>query len=520
MTLYSKSVLSALILAATLGQSALALNNTKPSAAASEPTEHQAAVKKENVLILLFDDMRFDSFSYRGGPVPTPNIDALAKQGTRFDNAMTSTGLCSPSRAALFTGKWGHKTGLDDNVWLYHSRLSELPPEQPDIIRTAAESDYFVGYIGKWHLGANGPELRGAEYTWGKEHKMERHLRQWVPRGMNKQMDKYRAGGTDANQEKHLYYQTLEGTYADTPTSHKVVASQEMFAKAATDDRPFFGVISFEQPHPPYRVPEPYASMFDYKKVKKPANHRADRVFKPKSQDDPWWPWHDVSHMSEEDWLKSRAHYYGAIAMIDQAIGEIIASAKANGLYDDLNIMVIGDQGSMLGEHNLYDKGPYAYDELMRMPLIVKSPNTSPQIITKQVSMLDIAPTVAKWMGVQHTTEEFDGFPLNQLIAKGNTATYRDIDASMYAYEWYNGGWFGIRAIRTPEYKFIWNPGDDRDELYDLANDPSEITNLINNPKYAEQLKGLIALLRSELLRVDDPSVVKFDHHTKVYLAK
>jgi len=101
-----------------------------PTVAAADATAPsstaKAKVRKPNVLILLFDDLRFDSFSYRGGPVPTPNIDALAAQSTRFDLAISTTGLCSPSRAALFTGRWGHRTGLDDNVELWHSRLSKL----------------------------------------------------------------------------------------------------------------------------------------------------------------------------------------------------------------------------------------------------------------------------------------------------------------------------------------------------------------------------------------------------------
>lgn len=475
-------------------------------------------LEKQNVLILLFDDMRFDSFSYRGGPVTTPNIDAIAHAGTRFDNAMTSTGLCSPSRAALFTGRWGHKTGLDDNVWLYHSRLSELSPKEPDIIRQASEQDYFVGYVGKWHLGANGPALRGAEFTWGKEHNMARHQRQWVPRQIVKKIEHYKAGGTDANNEKFMYYQTLPGGYEDTPTSQKVRASHAMFEKAAKDERPFFGVISFEQPHPPYRVPEPYASMFDPKQIKTPKNHRANRVNKPMSQDDPWWPWHDVSHMSEQDWLKSRAYYYGAIAMIDRAIGEIVASAKQHGLYNDLNIIVVGDQGSMLGEHNLYDKGPYAYDELMRMPLIIKSPRSKSKIVKQQVSMLDIAPTISHWLGVEKSPLPFDGYSLVPMIKGNQNGHYPTTDSALYAYEWYNGGWFGIRAIRTPEFKFIWNPGDDRDEFYNLKEDPSEIKNLIDDASYAKSRNQMITLLLSELTRVDDPSVEKFKHHTKAYM--
>ncbi len=506
-----RSVFSSLILLVT--------TLTSLSACAAQNEDSDKGKSKENVLVIFFDDMRFDTFSYRNGPVNTPNIDALANEGTRFDNAMTTTGLCSPSRAALFTGRWGHKNGLDDNVWLYHSRLSELDPNQDDILQSAVDEGYYVGYVGKWHLGGQGTKLRGVQYTWGKEHKLERHLRQWTPYGIVKSVEGYKQGKLDANGEKHMYYQTQEGTYADTTTAQKVKAGQEFLEKAAKDDRPFFGVISFEQPHPPYRVPEPYASMFDPNKVKLPSNHAINRKNKPRAQDEDWWPWHDVSHMTDEDWRKSRSFYYGAIAMIDRAVGDIIKTTKDLGLYDDLNIVILGDQGSMLGEHSLYDKGPYAYDELMKMPLIMKTPSNEPKIINKQVSMLDITPTLADWMGVEDKSN-MDGFSLVPMIEKGDQAYPREEDVAMYAYEWYNGSWFGIRAIRTPEMKLVWNPGDSRDELYDLVNDPTEENNLINNPKYRKQVIDMFALLRKELVRVDDPSVTKLDYHAAHYAKK
>lgn len=75
-------------------------------------TEVTGTEKRANVLVLMFDDMRFDTFSYRGGPVDTPNIDALAAESTRFDNAMSTTGLCSPSRAAFYTGNGDTKLVL------------------------------------------------------------------------------------------------------------------------------------------------------------------------------------------------------------------------------------------------------------------------------------------------------------------------------------------------------------------------------------------------------------------------
>ncbi|WP_440877343.1 sulfatase-like hydrolase/transferase [Thalassotalea sp. PLHSN55] len=474
--------------------------------------------KKPNVLVLMFDDMRFDSFSYRGGPVHTPNIDALAAESTRFDNAMTTTGLCSPSRAAMYTGRWGHKTGLDDNVELYHSRLSELDLKEGGLIKRASEAGYLVGHVGKWHLGARGTEMRGAEIDLSHGHEpRERFSRQYTPYAKVAQIEGYKNGKLDKNNEKHEYWLTLPGGYKDTNAYKKVLNGQKMLKQVAKDERPFFGVISFNQPHPAYRVPEPYASMFDPSKVELPSNHGVKRINKPLAQDGIWWPWHDVSHMSEMDWRKSRAYYYGAIAMVDRIVGELLQTAKDEGIYDDLHIVLLGDQGSMLGEHNLYDKGPYAYDELMRMPLLIKDPKQQSRTVTRQVSMLDITPTLAQWMQLP-ADGEVDGHSLIPLIEQGDQAEQGHADTALYAYEWYNGSWFGIRAVRTPELKFVWNPGDNRDELYDLQKDPGEVTNLINNPAYKKQRAQMVQLLKAELARVDDPSLAKLEYHAKAYL--
>ncbi|WP_020208829.1 sulfatase-like hydrolase/transferase [Gilvimarinus chinensis] len=499
---YIAYILGAMVLASSSLQA-------KPE---NEPTQ-----SKPNVLMLLFDDMRFDTFSYRDGPVSTPNIDALANQGIQFNQAMTSTGLCSPSRAALFTGRWGHKNGLEDNIYLFHSRYEELPPEQGGLIKRAADEGYFVGYAGKWHLGAEGTGLRGADYVYDADDlHHERFERGWAPREIANKVKQYNQGKRDANGEKHMYYQTLPGTFKDTETARIVEHGQKMMRQAADKKQPFFGVVSFHQPHPPYRVPEPYASMFDPETVELPKNHLRDRVNKPMSQDEPYWPWHDVEHLTDTDWRKMRTFYYGAVAMLDDAVGQLIETAKEEGLYEDLYIVFAGDQGSMLGEHGLYDKGPYAYDELMRMPLFVRVPGEEPKTINRQVSMLDIAPTLGDWMRLP-ADGDVDGRSLVPLIKHGDKAEEGQVDKALYAYEWYNGGWFGIRAIRTPEYKFVWNPGETRDELYDLQKDPVEIENQIDNSEYQKVRSAMIELLEQELVRIEDPLLGKYHRHMKNY---
>ena len=499
----------AILLVFSFGQSCAA-QPVVNSAATSGSAKAVKSGNKPNVLILFFDDMRFDSFSYRGGPVPTPNIDALAAQSTRFNMAMTTTGLCSPSRAALFTGRWGHRTGLDDNVELWHSRLTELDPAQGGIIRRAKDAGYYVGYIGKWHLGANGPQKRGADFVGAFEKDDKEALRPYTPHKDLARVRDYLAGERDANGEKHQYYQTLPGTYEDSITGHKVRSGQEFLRAAAKDNRPFFGVVSFQQPHPPYRVPEPYASMFDPAKVKLPANHLAERVNKPLSQEYPYWPWHDVRHMTDTDWREARAHYYGAIAMIDRAVGELIQTAKDEGIYDDLHIIFLGDQGSMIGEHGLYDKAAYAYDELMRIPLLVRDPDVAPRTVNRHVSLMDIPATMTEWMDLKPDGPS-DGRSLTPLMTKGDDAMSDAEDKAIYAYEWYNGAWFGLRAIRTKNHKYVWNPGDRHDELYDLKNDPGEVTNLAGKPAYRNILNSLRRDLLVQLRQVDDPSAAKLE---------
>jgi len=470
-------------------------------APARMPVANQAEGKKPNILVLLFDDMRFDSFSYRGGPVSTPNIDALAAESTRFDTAITTTGLCSPSRAALFTGRWGHRTGLDDNISLWHSRLEGLDLSEGGILRDAHEAGYKIGYVGKWHLGTNGPQLRGADYV-GAWDEGTTYPRQYTPHQNREIIEGYKAGKRDANGEKAEYYQTLPGTFEQSSIGKKVRAGQEFLRQAAKRGDPFFAVVSFHQPHPPYRVVEPYASMYDAKTLKLPSNHMAPRINKPLNQEYPYWPWHDVSHMTEMDWRESRAHYYGAIAAIDRAVGELIASAKAEGVYDDLHIVFLGDQGSMIGEHGLYDKAAYSYDELMRIPLLIRVPGQKPRVVDHHVSLIDIPATMYEWMG-DTPTKPIDGHSLNSFI-QGKPDSRPD-DA-IYAFEWYNGSWFGIRAIRTQEWKYVFNPGDTRDELYNLKADPGEVTNLIDRPAHARTLADLRQRMLARLDATQDPA--------------
>lgn len=460
-----------------------------------------AGKEQKNVVLLLFDDLRYDSFGFAGGYAKTPNIDGFAAESIRFRNAMTTTGLCSPSRAALFTGRWGHRTGLDDNINLWHSKNKGLAANETTIYEWALDKNYRIGYFGKWHLGPFGPEARGVQHTSGIKIGGEKN-QSYVPVKENKRIKEYYADENE-NSEKELFYETLKGSYNETGLNEKVTNGIEFLNRAATSDSSFFLTISFNQPHPPYKVPEPYASMYDPEKIELPNSFHDNLSEKPLAQSQILWPWHDTGHMSENDWRRTIAHYFGAVSMIDRAVGELLQALKNNRQYENSMIIIVGDQGSMMGEHGLYDKGPYSYDELMRIPMIIKVPGKKQRDIHRQVSLLDLNQTLVEWMEITPQKDNFDSRSLFPLMDNGDNGWSCD-DVAFYHYEWYNGSWFGVRTIRTPEWKYCWNPTD-MDELYDLVNDPVELYNLIDNNNQNEKLASLQQKLLIHLKEAEDP---------------
>lgn len=471
----------------------------------------RAIDRSKNVLLLLFDDLRHDTFSFAGSPARTPHIDSLKRESTCFSCACTTTGLCSPSRAALFTGRWGHRTGLDDNCHVWHSRLIEMNSGHTTLIEWARDKGYFVGYFGKWHLGPDGPIRRGAHSF------SAQGFERWANRptkmpDFDRIKRYYEKDRTFA--QKPEYYGTREGSYRDTRTREMVAQGIEFLQEAAREDRPFFLTVSFNAPHPPYVVPKPYDAMYDHQQIALPASLHESTADKPKYQRDVLWPWHDVGHMSDADWRKLRAHYYGFVTLVDRAVGEILKTFEQQGLSDSTLVVLAGDQGSMLGEHTLYDKGPYCYDELMRIPLLIRAPGMRGREVARHVSLLDVNQTLVEWMGLRPSTPNVDSRSLLPLMRQGDQG-WNTGDEAFYRYEWYNGSWYGIRAVRTPHYKYCWNPAG-LDELYDLQNDPHEMQNLVSQKAHQGSVRALQKRLLDHLRRTQDSAQKRLEAEMKL----
>lgn len=464
-----------------------------------------AAGRFKNVLLLYCEQFQHNVASFAGGPASTPNLERFASESVVFRTACTTTGLCSPNRSALFTGRLGHRTGLDDNCHVWHSRLDELDPRHTTLIEWARRRDYLVGYYGKWHLGTDGPIRRGAQRYPAAGFERFREPGKTQKPDFEAPKRYYDKGRTFP--EKPGFYSTEEGSYETCQSAQFARQGAAFLKEAAGLGRPFFLTVSFNAVHPPYHVPAPYNRMYDWRAIQLPANLRDDFRNKPGYQNDVMWPFHDTGHMSDDDWRRATAFYRGFVTLVDRALGEILDALDARGLRDNTLVAVVADHGDMCGAHNRFDKGPYCYDEIMRIPMLVRAPAAAPRQVHRHVSSIDLNRTIVDWAGLEPDIPGLDSRSLLPLIERGE-AGWNGPDEAFHRYEWYDGLWFGIRAIRTPEHKYCFNPAG-ADELYDLRKDPGEMNNLAGQPGFQPLQEGLARGLLAHLERTEDAPLAR-----------
>jgi arylsulfatase A-like enzyme len=467
--------------------------------------EQLDAAEQKNVLLIWVDQMQHDVAGYAGGAAETPALDKLAAEGVNFRTACTTTALCSPMRAALYTGRWGHRTGLDDNTHVWASNLTELSLDEEGLIEWAREAGYFTGYFGKWHLGSDGPIKRGVHRF--PDNGFERGRYYGTRRDPNVNKHYYEPSYTDP--EKPNYYATIEGDFSNTNVKKLANYATGFLAEAEKIELPFFLTVSFPEPHPAYKVPVPYNTMYDYKNITLPGNYDDPFTNKPNYQRDILHPpYHDLDHMSRDDWKRANAYYRGMVSMTDRGIGEILDALKTGGFADNTLVVFVSDHGDMIGAHRMFDKGPYMYDEVLRVPMLIRKPGVAPKAVDRHVSTIDVTATILDWMELP-MEPAMDSRSLMPLVQQGDKGWGLAHDEVFSRYEKYNGRWYGIRAIRNHEWKYNWNPVD-IDELYDLVNDPLELNNLIDDPKYRMERNRLKTHLLKHLQTTDDPLAEEF----------
>jgi arylsulfatase A-like enzyme len=440
--------------------------------------ESQTPPQRPNILYIMADDHAAHAISAYGSKINrTPHIDRLASEGMRLTNCFVTNSICTPSRAAILTGKYAHINGVP-----VFNRFDGSQPTLAKYLRTAG---YHTGMIGKWHLGSDptGFDVWNILPGQGLYHNPV-----FIDQGKRK---------------KHTGYVT------DLITDFSIE-----FIRQRPKDRPFFLMCHHKAPHRPWQPDEKHGREFASKKIPEPetlddnyatrsdaareATMRIDRDLT--RTDVKQEPPAGLSAAELKKWKYQRymQDYLACIASVDDNVGRLLDYLDRKGLAQNTIVIYTSDQGFFLGDHNWFDKR-FMYEESLRMPFLVRWPaQIKPGTVSKgMVLNVDFAPTLiaAARLNVPDDVQGRSFLPL----LRGESP--KDWRTSMY-YRYYHypqhhrvQPHFGVR---TERYKLVYFNKIDQWELFDLQSDPHELKNIYADPAQAETVKRL----KAELLRL------------------
>ncbi len=447
-------------------------------------TTDAAETPRPNILFILIDDLRWDDMGCAGHPfVKTPHIDRLAREGALFRNAFATTPLCSPSRASFLTGQYAHTHGVRDNT--NNAPLSQRLITFPRLLHDAG---YETAFIGKWHMGTDDSPRPGFDH--------------WVS---------FKGQGTYHNPTLNVDGKELRvnGYMTDILNARAV----EFLKQPRT--KPFLLYFAHKAVHPELTqnadgsISDPTAGVFIPAERHKdlyagqPVPHRANThdtlVGKPALQrkigDLP--PLGPETGTSDET-VRNRLRI---LAAVDEGVGEILRTLEQHRALDNTLVVFTSDHGYFYGEHGLSVERRLAYEEAIRIPLLMRYPplikaGSTPEEI---VLNIDLAPTLLE-LGGKSVPKEMQGRSFASLLS-GRAYEPR----KSFLIEYFTDTVFprmlnmGYQAVRTDRWKYIrYTELTSMDELYDLHADPYELRNLVAEPSASD----VVSTLRAEAKRL------------------
>ncbi|SHI34883.1 sulfatase family protein [Wenxinia saemankumensis] len=469
---------------------------------------------RPNILLITTDQQHFSALGAVNDRISTPNLDRLCAMGTRFDRAYCPNPVCTPSRASIITGEYPSQHG----AWTIGVDLAEDRDFLGDHL---ARAGYRTGLIGKAHFqslappskesqptlrdldfwrGFNGPWYGFRHVELARNHADESHVGQhyalWLEeKGLTDWADYFQPLLGDAAPHapaRHPsgHYWAREGRAWDLPEDlHYTRWTGERSAAFIEEgEGPFFLWASFHDPHPPYTVPEPWASIYDPADMVPgrltPGEHDANPPHFAMTQEEapdfgdwhrPWNAHGCESHLYPEDELKKdMAVYYGMVGFIDAEVGRLLDMLEARGQLQDTLVVFTTDHGHFLGQHGLVAKGPFHYEDLIRLPFVAAWPGRIPagEVSDAMVSLVDLMPTFLDAAGVD-CPGRVQG--VSQLAAWSGGPPARD---HVIVENRHNPVMPHLRTYVERDAKITVYRQGGAGELFDLAADPGELRNL------------------------------------------
>ena len=428
-------------------------------------------METKNLLFIMTDQQTIDTLGVYGNEIVScAGTDRLGAEGAVFERCYVASPICCPSRASLWTSQPPRVHGVLAND---DGRDIQFPTQIPSLGTVLSENGYSTGYFGKWHLGNELSPQAGWQEWWT-------HLRGSYEQYLEE-------SGLFRFQSSDRYDQRAEVPYE---LAHDTAVTDRTIDFIERHQHEHFAVVcSLRAPHDPYVGP--FDGLYSPSDVTLPANCRDELDNKPRSQHsgrprEQFLALGDSQQEREERLREVVSSYWGLVHLVELNVVRMLETLDRLGLTDNTLVVFTSDHGDMMGAHGLLSKGNFMYEESLKVPLILRCPDSVPnRRVPNVASSIDIVPTILDLLEIA-VPEEMSGITLRQSWDYDHN---RRSAAFAEVYETY-GYWAPVFTVVTENWKYSWYLGDS-DELYHLAEDPLELTNLANDAEHLETRRSL-----------------------------
>ena len=465
-----------------------------------------AATRKPNLILFLPDQQRADTLACYGGvKVRAPNLNKLASESVIFERTYVTHPVCTPSRSSLMTGTWPHINGCTRNSVPLDRRFHVFPELMQD-------QDYRTAYIGKWHLGEDGPAY--AEASTGRP--ARRGFEHYISTDGHGDYSNFLIS-------KNIAPDKPNGRFSEVAVSNlPIELSRPKFLEKHACDfiekhqrDPFILVVAFVEPHSPYNGPlndvnpldkvelDATATLPEHEDI--PLRYRLMREWQQAEAllDRERLPIQLFFGITPDEYRSIRQRYLGLVTLIDQSIGAILGCLDRCGLRDDTIVVHTSDHGDSLGAHHLFGKETM-FEEATRVPWLIRLPGqTRQKMISHPVSHIDFVPTLLDLLGQSNHPQcagksllplinDATALPNNVFLEWAPNRTKVKKDSRFARRRMIKRAVEeSTRSVVTPDGWKLCLRDKDLNELYNLTYDPDETRNLYPERQYASVISRL-----------------------------
>jgi arylsulfatase A-like enzyme len=449
---------------------------------------------RPNFLVVMTDQQRADSVSLDPAGW-TPHLASFARDAVNLSQTYCPSPHCCPSRATFFTSLYPSRHGVWNNILNQHALTRGPRPGVKQWSTALATAGYDLHFSGKWHVDAeSNPEDHGwTEHHTSAAHGQDHHGPKW---------EFYENLAREANSPRPrppgLIRRPVYGDqriYETLPSGCKMVHDEDALTGAlrALDqvkdgDKPWMLYAGFIGPHDPFAVPPEWLAKIPDSACELPLSYadtlRDKPVIYQRLREQLW------DQLTPDEVREARRHYLAYCAYTDHLFGRLLARLDAIGARENTVVVFLSDHGDYAGDHGLFCKGIAGFRAAYHVPCFVRWPAgrlAAGTMGAALVSLADFGPTFLELAGLAAPPAGFTGRSLVPLLRGATPADWRDALTTQC-----NGVELAYtqRIVFTKEWKYIYN-GFDRDELYDLVNDPHEMTNLAARPEHRDVVRAM-----------------------------